>query len=312
MALNTNDIAAALDSKSVVDQSVPAASGGSFTPRRIPMGRHPIRMISYVELGVQEGGMYAGKQKPDENQARLTFEFLGKRTITEGEDGKISVPMKSVTKKLSYHPKAGFFKMFNQLRGGDNSITHAAQMIGTKAWLVSVVWRTKDESGQYFTIKKSEVDKYEERLKSAKTDAQRKDYRIFDNIEWSSLSAPVTPVLDEDGEDTGEVRPLSVRESVNDFQLFLWDNPTPELWGSIFIEGEYTREVNGETTTFSRNFLQNIILGAKNFAGSPIEDMLNGVDTLGEELSESPAVAEEAEAVTEVTEDVDEFDELGL
>ncbi len=312
MALNTNDIAAALDSKSVVDQSVPAASGGSFTPRRIPMGRHPIRMISYVELGVQDGGMYAGKQKPDEPQARMTFEFLGKRTITEGEDGKISVPMRSVTKKLSYHPKAGFFKMFNLLRGGDNSITHAAQMIGTKAWLVSVVWRTKDENGEYITIKKSEVSKYENRLESAKTDAQRKDYRIFDNIEWYSIGAPVAPVLDEDGEDTGEVRPLAVREPVNDFQLFLWDNPTPDLWGSIFIEGEYTREVNGETKTFSRNFLQNIILGAKNFAGSPIEDMLNGVDTLGEELSESPAVAEEAEAVTEVTEDVDEFDELGL
>ncbi len=309
MSLSTNDIAAALDSKGVVDQSVPAASGGSFTPLRIPMGRHPIRLISYVELGMQEGGMYQGKQKPDELQARLTFEFLGKRTVTEGEDGKISVPMRSVTRKLSYHPKAGFFKLFNMLRGGDNTITHTAQMIGTKSWLVSVVWRTKDESGEYITIKKCDAEKYEERLKSAKTDAQRKDYRIFDNIEWSSVGAPVAPVLDEDGEDTGEVRPLAVREAVNCFQLFLWDNPTPELWGSIFIEGEYTREVNGETKTFSRNFLQNTILGAKNFAGSPIEAMLNGVDAIGEELSEAPALVEEAE---EVTKDVDEFDELGL
>ena len=342
MGLNINDINEALEDGTVVDQSVAQTGGGNFERKLLPIGRHPIRLVSYVELGMQEGGMYDGKPKPDELQARMVFEFLGKRTVEETtkEDGTTSLyaPRKALTKKLSYHTKAGFYKLFMQLRGGDSTITHMGQMIATKAWLVTVVWRTKNDAGEYVTIAKKDVAEYEQRLKDAKTDQQKKDYRIFDNIEWSTLGAPVMPILDEDGEDTGETKPVAVREHIGALQLFMWDNPQTKFWESIHIEGTYTKKVEGKDVEVSKNFIQDMILGAKNYAGSPLQAMLEGLDDLpgmadngdtpGEtgssdmgksavnqtatDQSENTGTADSATGATTSPSDDDEMDELGL
>lgn len=330
MGLNINDITNELDNMDLADQSVAVTTGGNFERKRIPIGKHPIRMTSYVELGMQEGGMYEGKQKPDEEQARMGFQFLGKRTVEAREDGKGAfAPTKYLTKKLSMHQKAGFYKLFKMMRGGDNSITHMGQMVGSKAWIVTVTWRTKDDNGEYITIKKSEVAKYEERLKGAKTEAEKKDFRIFDNIDWNSIGAPVVPILDEDGEDTGDTKPLKVREHIGDLQLFLWDNPKPMFWDSIHIEGTYTKKVGDKETEVSKNYIQEAIMGAKNYEGSPIQAMLEGLDDLpgtskakdepkGKDIEEEIAdedidnAGRDAAEAEKAEEEADEMDELGL
>lgn len=55
-------------------------------------------------------------------------------------------------------------------------------------------------------------------------------------------------------------------------KLFLFDKPNMQCWNSVFVDGKFD---NGD----SKNFIQEKILSAKNFAGSPVEAMLmtNGV-----------------------------------
>lgn len=59
------------------------------------------------------------------------------------------------------------------------------------------------------------------------------------------------------------------------FRLFLWSHPTKEAWDSLFIEG-----VNDDKT--SRNRIQETILGALDFQGSALQEMLmnSGVTAL--------------------------------
>lgn len=51
------------------------------------------------------------------------------------------------------------------------------------------------------------------------------------------------------------------------FKLFLWDHPTVEAWDSLFIEGT---DDKGK----SKNYVQNKLLSALDFAGSALEQML--------------------------------------
>lgn len=63
-------------------------------------------------------------------------------------------------------------------------------------------------------------------------------------------------------------QPYQVPEVADDkYNLFLWDYPSLEAWDKLFIEG-----VNDEGK--SKNFLQETILGATNFNGSPLHQLL--------------------------------------
>ena len=54
-----------------------------------------------------------------------------------------------------------------------------------------------------------------------------------------------------------------------DVKLFLWANPTKETWDSLHIEGKNDK---GE----SKNFIQEDILKAVDYAGSPLQALLEG------------------------------------
>ncbi len=62
--------------------------------------------------------------------------------------------------------------------------------------------------------------------------------------------------------------------------MLLWNAPSQEQWASIFIDGSYTREIDGVEQTFSKNFLQEECLSASNFTGSALEGMLGGSDEI--------------------------------
>ena len=51
--------------------------------------------------------------------------------------------------------------------------------------------------------------------------------------------------------------------------MFLWDRPTKEDWDSLFVEGKWD---NGD----SKNYVQEKILEATDFEGSPLHQLLEG------------------------------------
>lgn len=316
--LNLTDIQRVANSEAMADQTVAQTGGGNFKRKLIPIGRHGVRLATYIELGLQDGGTYEGVAKGDENQVRMDFEFLSQRVIETNDDGKQFAPRKSLIRKLSMHQKAGFYKLFMKMRDGDSNITHMSQMVANKAWMIDVNWSTKDDNGERIVIKKADAKKYEDRLAAAKTDAEKKQFAIYDNVDWNSIGAPMIPVFDpETGEDTGETKAVKVNELVGDLRFFLWDNAQPAFWDSLYIEGTYTKGTGDKAVEVSKNFLQETILGAKNFAGSSLEAMLGGVDNLpgvvGPEDDDKPSDAAPVEPETpseDAGETPSEMDEL--
>lgn len=74
------------------------------------------------------------------------------------------------------------------------------------------------------------------------------------------------------------------------WKLFLWDKPTLAGWGSLFIEGK-----NDEGK--SKNYLQEQVLQALNFDGSPLQQLLLGASiALPEAQEAAPEKAPEAQA----------------
>ena len=95
---------------------------------------------------------------------------------------------------------------------------------------------------------------------------QRKDATgkvVGSYVDLKEISAPVEPLSKQ---------PYSCPEVSTDLlKLFMWDTPTKEMWDSLFIDG--TRD-DGT----SKNWLQEQIMKAKNFPGSPIEYLIFGAD----------------------------------
>jgi len=78
------------------------------------------------------------------------------------------------------------------------------------------------------------------------------------------------PMYEEviEGEGTGKFLPMKAHPQINDSKVFLWDQPFIEDWDALYIEGN--------------NFIQEKIIAAKNYIGSPLQALLSGID-LGEE-----------------------------
>lgn len=73
---------------------------------------------------------------------------------------------------------------------------------------------------------------------------------------------------------------------LSEYRLFLWSHPTKEGWDSLHIEGQYD---DGK----SKNFVQEKILNATDFMGSPLQQLLfnAGVTALPTAPAKAPAQA---------------------
>ena len=93
---------------------------------------------------------------------------------------------------------------------------------------------------------------------------QRKDATgkvVGSYVDLKEISAPVEPLSKQ---------PYSCPEVSTDLlKLFMWDTPTKEMWDSLHIDG--TRDDGS-----SKNWLQEQIMKATNFPGSPIEQLIFG------------------------------------
>lgn len=77
-----------------------------------------------------------------------------------------------------------------------------------------------------------------------------------------------------------------------DVRVFFWNSPTIEDWNSLEIEVR-----KRDDGTFTENFIQEAIASALNFAGSPIDLLLQGEGLVFE--SKAPAKVEEPEKVSD-------------
>ena len=107
---------------------------------------------------------------------------------------------------------------------------------------------------------------------------QRKDATgkvVGSYVDLKEISAPVEPLSKQ---------PYSCPEVSTDLlKLFMWDTPTKEMWDSLYIDG--TREDGS-----SKNWLQEQIMKATNFPGSPIEQLIFGYNAPELPSTTAPAV----------------------
>lgn len=156
----------------------------------------------------------------------------------------------TITENLSLHEKSNFQKIFQAMRAGDDSIRHMSQLLGGafRGRVYHHSFTGRDGNKRVFA-------------------------RLRDKNGYS-----IGPSVAEDPE-TGEVRAIQVPEPKTPLKIFLWNFATKEMWDNLFIEGEYS---DGR----SKNLLQNEILEAYNFKGSPIDNILNGGEAISREFEQ--------------------------
>lgn len=273
--LNIDDLNNFIEENELDDLSI-STGGGDFKREILPAKNHVVRLVSYVEMGTQEKKKYQSEEIDLVDTVRLVFEVLSKDGIRLDEHGKpVNARRLFLTCKKSTHEKSTLRKLFELMREGDSSITHFAQMIGSKAWKLKVNWEQNKK------VLQTKKDRDAAKAASEK-EPDNKELRIWETWKDSGvpmLSPAVNAVLDEDGEETDEVKPIDVPAMLGKIEFFLWDKPQQAHWDSLFAEGEYERKAkDGTVTKVSKNFVQNDIIAAKNYDGSPLQCMLDGVD----------------------------------
>ena len=124
--------------------------------------------------------------------------------------------------------------------------------------------------GETFLVKIKQVQK-------SKTDP-----KIVSRIDLDGFLPPLDPVTRQ---------PYPIADVPDEmYRLFLWSHPTKEAWDSLYIEGEYEGK--------SKNRIQEKILAALDFQGSPLQQLLmaSGVTALPTAAPATPVAAPVAAA----------------
>lgn len=104
------------------------------------------------------------------------------------------------------------------------------------------------------------------------------DATIVSRIDFDGFLPPLDPVTKA---------PYPIPEATDDlYQLFLWDYPTKEGWDALYVDGKWD---DGK----SKNRVQETILSALDFAGSPLQQLL-----MSEGISSLPTAAAALPAAT--------------
>lgn len=244
-----------------------AAGGGSF---EIPdAGPGGARLIEYIELG-KHIKSYPGKPDKEVDMVMLGFELVGKRwPATNEETGREKPFIIRITEAKSLNEKANFFKLFSRLNY-EGTAKHFAQLV-SNAYKATVVHRTSGEG---------------------------KEQKTYANLKDDSGYTIVPPFVDQ-ADDEGNItrKRVAFPEAVSPLKIFLWDLADKEQWDSLFIDGTFgdKKDDKGnviEGSGTSKNWIQERIKAAKNFKGSPIDQVLSGGDELELGEAEAPAKAD--------------------
>jgi hypothetical protein len=225
--------------------------GGDYVPPA--EGRCGLRFVGYIEIGKQEG-TYQGKPKVSD-KAFLTFELSGPKWEPKVLDSGEKLPHRiTIELNKSLNEKAGYYKLFKAMNW-EGKAKIMAQLLG-QDFIGRVVHRA-----------------YKTKFGKEGVAAE-----LFDKVAGVyTIGAPFVEDMD-----TGESKRRNIPPALTELKCFLWDHPSKAMWDSIYIDGEYEErkdEKTGEVTApaKSKNKYQLAIRAAKNFAGSQIEALVEGV-----------------------------------
>ncbi len=208
--------------------------GGGAEPPAAGVCR--LRLVGYIETGVHTSE-YQGtaKTKP---RCEITFELSGpKHEPKKSEDGTLRPHLQVIRETIGYHVKSNYMKIFSLLNNGGEA-TNYLDLLDT-AYIGNIT-----------------------HVERVKPDGTKK---TFANLKKDG-AYQIKPTVFEDAE-TGETRTVKVNPAVSPVRWFLWDAPTLEDFDALFVAGTYD---DGGT----KNKLQQAIVTAENFEGSPIQRLL--------------------------------------
>lgn len=217
--------------------------GGDF---ELPVaGFTRLRFVGYYEIGKKETE-WQGKKKVNDH-CELVFELSGpKHPPRETDNGKFPIRI-TVNQKISLNEKANFFKLFTAMNW-DGQASHIAELLG------------KDFVG--------EVE--HNIVKGKKAGDSDRTFCNLINIRKPFATNP----------ETGDEYRISVDPPLTELKLFLFDFATPEMWDSIYIDGEYeaqpAKDGKPAREARSKNVIQNKIKQALNWKASPVYDYAIG------------------------------------
>jgi hypothetical protein len=197
-----------------------------------------LRLVGYFEVGKHESE-FQGKKKVND-RVELVFELSGPKHLPRvNTDTGEKYPQRITVKQpLSRNEKSNFFKLFTTMNY-EKSATHMAELLG-QAFVADITHNKKNMNGNDVT---------------------------FANLENIRKPFAVNP-------ETGDEYKLEVDPPLTPLKLFLWDFADADMWDAIYIDGQYDEEKNdkGEVTRAakSKNILQNKIMSALNWKGSPV------------------------------------------
>lgn len=238
------DINDAVDSYAVDMSETSKGGGGS---RLYPAGYAMARLVQYVEFGMQPQE-YQGAAKAPALEFRMGFAIWGD-TKPFGDAGQPnSVPPANRPQDLFHNPdgtpgiiRTWYMKLGNNEKAGAKKAFDKMNYKGNAKHFAQFL-------GQPFLVKIG--------IKPAVGDKPARN-----TLELADTLPPFDQVSRQ---------PYPVPEAPDDlYQLFLWNKPTLAGWSSLKIEGTSD---DGK----SKNYLQDRIIAAVDFQGSPLEQLLRG------------------------------------
>ena len=224
-----------------------AVRGGQGA-RLLPAGWAFAQLVEVVELG-NHPQEFNGKAKDPAMEIQLGFALTGgapdptdptKQIPYNNDDGSPYI-MRPYSVAISHNEKARAFLLFKALNWKGTAKSFA-QLLSQK-WLVRIEHGPKSKTDQ--------------------TVVSRMDLKSF------------LPPLIQAGPQAGQQYAIADADPAL-YKLFLWDRPTLEGWNSLKIEGTYEADENGQKVQKSKNRVQETILSALNFQGSPLQMLLSG------------------------------------
>ena len=213
----------------------------AFEKELAKVGQAFVRLVEYVEIGSHEKGGKYGNANAVIPKARITFELVSPMHLVDSRGEKLRFPhLITNTVPIYSDPKSNYIKQFNTLNY-QGIYQHYIQMLHTEVY-----------GGQV-------------------------THNIVEDKTYVNLNNLGTPILENPLDGSLTNWKDKVEPAITPIKMFLWKLTNKELmldqWNMLFIETpeDYSRNVN---------FIQRLLLSAKNFEGSMLQETLleNDID----------------------------------
>ena len=251
-----------------MNEAQQGGGGGDYTPPAEGIAR--ARLVGYIETGIHEKNVGAGKPPVQKPQVKLIFELSGPNHQPKVLEDGTKLPHRiTVDENYSLNEKANFYKLFRRMNW-KGTATHMSQLLG-EAFLVTIKHKVTGEGDKKRTYANIRDD----------AGYTVQPPRYVDPLSNQPVEVPVDP-------------PISA------LRLFVWNAPTELLkpmWDSLFIDGHRTvKDDKGVERQVSKNWLQeDIVQNALNFEGSALQALIGGIGDL-DMTPDAPATETPAEA----------------